>query len=353
MEQKRNCALDIAKAICIILMVIGHSGCPDYLRRFIYMFHMPCFFFISGCLLNDKYLTDLKTGLWRKIKGSYYPFVKWSVIFLLLHNVFAYLHIYDTSYSLKEISIKFVRILTMTGSEQLLGGFWFLISLCWASIATILFFHFTRKSSKSTFGNKLKGVILLLLMASLWNHLPVRLPAQFGEQTLLATAFYMSGHIYHKTDKKSTYLHIIGSALFIVPAIAAIYTSLGMDCKGSIVWLYYVIAICGTVATIQLSKWLSQTKIASRLIYIGDKTLYILTFHTLSFKLVSYVYIKYSHLPLDSLAQFPVLKTTNSWMWIAYTLVGISLSLVIWELVDKVPKNLKVFIHTAMIKSDK
>ena len=207
MGQKRDLTLDLAKAICIILMVIGHSGCPDYLHRFIYMFHMPCFFFISGYLLNDKYLTNLKTGLWRKIKGSYYPFVKWSVIFLLLHNVFAYLHIYDTSYSLKEISIKFVRILTMTGSEQLLGGFWFLISLCWASIATILFFHFTRKSSKSTFGNKLKGVILLLLMASLYNHLPVRLPAQFGEQTLLATAFYMSGHIYHKTDKKSTYLH--------------------------------------------------------------------------------------------------------------------------------------------------
>ena len=86
MGHKRDLTLDLAKAICIILMVIGHSGCPDYLHRFIYMFHMPCFFFISGYLLNDKYLTNLKTGLWRKIKGSYYPFVKWSVIFLLLHN---------------------------------------------------------------------------------------------------------------------------------------------------------------------------------------------------------------------------------------------------------------------------
>lgn len=28
MGQNRNCALDIAKAICIILMVIGHSGMP-------------------------------------------------------------------------------------------------------------------------------------------------------------------------------------------------------------------------------------------------------------------------------------------------------------------------------------
>ena len=54
MGQKRDLTLDLAKAICIILMVIGHSGCPDYLHRFIYMFHMPCFFFISGYLLNDK-----------------------------------------------------------------------------------------------------------------------------------------------------------------------------------------------------------------------------------------------------------------------------------------------------------
>ena len=36
MGQKRDLTLDLAKAICIILMVIGHSGCPDYLHRFIY-----------------------------------------------------------------------------------------------------------------------------------------------------------------------------------------------------------------------------------------------------------------------------------------------------------------------------
>lgn len=176
------------------------------------------------------------------------------------------------------------------------------------------------------------GGILFLTMATLWNQLPIKLPAQFGEQTLLATAFYISGYIYHKTDLKGTYPHIIESALFIVPAIAAIYTSLGMDCKGSIVWLYYVIAICGTVATMQLSKWLSSTRIASLLSYIGNKTLYILTFHFLSFKLVSYIYIKYNHLPLDNLAQFPVLEITNSWIWVVYTLVGISLPLLIWKL---------------------
>ena len=66
---QRDKTLDIAKGICIILMVIGHSGCPTYLHDFIYMFHMPCFFFISGWLLNDRYITDLKTGLIQKAPG--------------------------------------------------------------------------------------------------------------------------------------------------------------------------------------------------------------------------------------------------------------------------------------------
>lgn len=137
--QRRDVTLDIAKALCIILMVVGHSGCPDYLHRFIYMFHMPCFFFISGWLLSDKYATDLKTGLLKKVKGYYKPFIKWELIFLLCHNLFAWLHIYNDSYPLRDIPLKAVRIFTMTGGEQLLGGFWFLISIFWASVAALLF----------------------------------------------------------------------------------------------------------------------------------------------------------------------------------------------------------------------
>lgn len=65
-EQRRDATLDIAKALCITLMVVGHGGYPSYLGRFIYMFHMPCFFFISGWLLSDKYVLNLKAGLQHK-----------------------------------------------------------------------------------------------------------------------------------------------------------------------------------------------------------------------------------------------------------------------------------------------
>ena len=54
MMAARNEIIDIAKAIGIILMVIGHTRCPEYLRHLIYLFHMPLFFILSGYFLQKK-----------------------------------------------------------------------------------------------------------------------------------------------------------------------------------------------------------------------------------------------------------------------------------------------------------
>lgn len=46
--------LDAAKAVAILLVILGHcpmdelGACGKYLHRFIYSFHMPLFFIISG-----------------------------------------------------------------------------------------------------------------------------------------------------------------------------------------------------------------------------------------------------------------------------------------------------------------
>ena len=50
MSKKRIEWVDISKGIAIILMIIGHSGIPHFLNNWIYSFHMPFFFFISGVL---------------------------------------------------------------------------------------------------------------------------------------------------------------------------------------------------------------------------------------------------------------------------------------------------------------
>ncbi len=140
-----NNSVSIAKGIGILLMVLAHARCPQWMQYFIGMFHMPLFFFLSGYCFKEKYLADTKTFVMRRIRGLYYPYVKYSLLFLLFHNLFFNLNIYNGEYgfngqvselyTLKDFLIKGVNIVSrMTGQEQLLGGFWFLKQLLLASI---------------------------------------------------------------------------------------------------------------------------------------------------------------------------------------------------------------------------
>ena len=57
---KRITYLDNAKFGAILLMIFGHSMVKNsipFCRGFIYSFHMPLFFLISGCFLK---ITDVR-----------------------------------------------------------------------------------------------------------------------------------------------------------------------------------------------------------------------------------------------------------------------------------------------------
>lgn len=75
--------VDIAKGVAIILMVIGHTGIPKPLSNWIYSFHMPLFFVLSGALTSwNRGISDFVT---HKIKTLMFYFVVYSIInFILL-----------------------------------------------------------------------------------------------------------------------------------------------------------------------------------------------------------------------------------------------------------------------------
>lgn len=144
-KKERNNTISIAKGIGIILMVIGHSGCPRLLNDFIYLFHMPLFYFTAGYCFKEKYISLPKEFMKKRIKGLWLPFIKYVGLFILLHNIFYYLHLYDHSineadhlYSIWETIKKIGNAaLLMRSHEALLGGYWFIRSLF---IASILFY---------------------------------------------------------------------------------------------------------------------------------------------------------------------------------------------------------------------
>ncbi|MBR3988301.1 MAG: acyltransferase family protein [Clostridia bacterium] len=81
--------VDIAKGIGIILVIIGHLGVP-YTDLWIYTFHMPLFFFLSGVVFSGiKY--KFKVFLVKRIKALVIPYFALSFgIFLF----FTFLYVY-------------------------------------------------------------------------------------------------------------------------------------------------------------------------------------------------------------------------------------------------------------------
>lgn len=120
-----NPTLSIAKALCIILMVVGHSGCPAYLHDWIYLFHMPCFFLISGYLLKDRYIDNLKLAVRKRLKGLWIPYVKWSILFCYCTMLFIVLDFTPIYTHLKKSLSKPVRHWYFTDRSNCYGHFGF------------------------------------------------------------------------------------------------------------------------------------------------------------------------------------------------------------------------------------
>ena len=89
-DYKREDWIDIAKGIGILLVIIGHSsGRPMVLRQFIYSFHMPLFFIISGYVYNhDKWKNKgIKQFIIRRARDYIIPYFVFGFINLGLNAV--------------------------------------------------------------------------------------------------------------------------------------------------------------------------------------------------------------------------------------------------------------------------
>lgn len=85
MKKKRIEYIDIAKGICILLVVLGHElTWNDALRYFIYSFHIPMFFALSGMVMVVTHELDLPFDLFLKknINGILKPYFQVSIIYI-------------------------------------------------------------------------------------------------------------------------------------------------------------------------------------------------------------------------------------------------------------------------------
>lgn len=150
----------------------------------------------------------------------------------------------------------------------------------------------------------------------------------------MATAFFVLGYSLKQYRIATTgWQGVVCAALVYVGTF--FWRSELPNCTIAKMLPYTITAILGSLMTMQLSRWvnkLEQSKFGNRvrefLVFTGEHTLEILTWHFLSFKLVSFIIVLQESLPFEMLAMFPCVSTPYINLWcVAYTTIGVFLPL--------------------------
>lgn len=298
-NSKRIVSLDIAKGIGILIVVLGHvlRTSDVFLLRFIFSFHMPLFFILSGFVFK----TENTKG--KKLIGSELKLLSAYIVYGLLYMLINVpMGVATKSFSLWEAFMAFYQLIVLYGR----GPLWFLTSL--------MFAHIGCKILKKYFNNNWAFVVSLALLllseiiravikpmesAGMWQI--VYYPLETLIRGVGYTFFVQVGccfkncfiNISKDIEKKPLNIKLIGICLLmfsmiIVNVICVLhfnaydtYTLADVNVKDlTYVPVLIIMAITGSISILGVSflfsKWKMSVKIFS---YFGVNSLFIMATH--------------------------------------------------------------------------
>lgn len=374
----RETKFSILKAIAIICVVLSHVGISGWLFNFVFIFHVPIFFICAGYFFNTKYLTDERTYIVHRFKGLYLPFVRWSLFFLLIHNVLFPLGILSETYgnagggvthpyTWQQFSQHAWSIVSnMSGYDQFLcGAFWFFRALLLASIGFLLMFKLLNRSAQlRDYKHTAWGVLFITLLLITWKtttHLNLTGVAQGGYRELMGMAFMTAGFLlkqYEVCDKLN-WKTALTSGTILLLASCFFPSSMVWNPNFTQFISLPLPAIAAFVMFTYISAWIDRHPglIKRTFAYIGEHTLYIFAFHLVAFKVVSALKVWFYDLPWEAVGGHPVVITpANNWIWvILYLAAGVILPL-LWlksyrKFAPKIDLNQTLVIHYVIFGS--
>lgn len=350
---KDNITISICKGIAIILMVMGHAEPPTLISNFIYIFHMPLFFITAGYFFSRKYVDDPWQFCSKRFRGLYIPFLKWSLMFLLLHNLWFELGILNEQYgnwtggvthpytARQFFQRLFMIVTSMSGYDEFMAGaFWFFRGLLVSSILFLILYKIIDSRFK---WSSTQIAVVICLVALAFN--AYRLGFGFKIQTIpngglrevWGLFFFGVGVLYRRFET------VIGTRPWVallclgVMVLGASQHWCGMNNNGQPRDLLTLplTGVAGFLATRHLAGMIAAAggAVARCLAYIGNNTLYVFVFHIISFKLVSLVKIWWYSLDPAQIGCHMVIHYNNheDLFWLLYTVAGTAIPLLVLE----------------------
>lgn len=349
----RNTVISVCKGIAIILMVIGHAEAPELITNFIYTFHMPVFFITAGYFFSRKYLDDPWEFCRRRFKGLYIPFLKWSILFLLLHNLWFEFDILNETYGNWENGVTHpyswhqamqrlvLIVFSMSGYDEFMAGaFWFFRGLLLASIFFIVLYRIIENNTPLK-GNKavlaICGIALAFTVFRISNGLKINTIPNGGMREIWGMFFFGIGVLYKRFESMIKEHWALSMCYFALLCGAAFLHLSGMNNSGKLRDVA-TLPLTGTIGFLMLHHISAVIDargglVRSLLVHIGDNTLYVFVFHIISYKLVSLLKIHYYGLDFKQIGCHMVIHYNHTdFFWVLYSVVGVAVPLCVLAL---------------------
>ena len=191
MNNKRIKYIDMLKAFCIILVIVGHMGyTPAKVKLLLYIFHIPLFFFLSGMTLNVEKYDSIVQFFSKKFKAIVIPCFLMNISIFFIKSV-----ILQPQLILKIDILYFIKALILADRMHIYYQLWFLNVLFLAELVC----YFAIKYS-DTWYKYLIVFIVLILCGSLGKKLYAMEFWLIWSFDLVpyASIFILSGYILRK-----------------------------------------------------------------------------------------------------------------------------------------------------------
>lgn len=303
--QKRDYSLDILRGFAILLVIFGHiqrfgGAVTDY----IWSFHLPLFFFISGMLfVPDKY-------------ESFKDFLKSKLVSIILPYIFFYL----ISYFYWILIERHMRGGDVSPLQYLLGlpygtydvrfndfngSLWFLPAL----FSVEVIYYFVQKLKSSI--NIILSLIVLFFAGYAFSDLLRNLPWGINA-AMLSVVFYGLGHLfvqsglYNRTIKLDAWKKcLLAVAMLIIHIMLLPFTGVDL-CIVRIdhPFAFIPVALIGIATFLNVAQLLGRNAILE---WIGGSSLVIFAFHGQVFRVVLLIESYLAHISVDEIRRNVIL----------------------------------------------
>lgn len=332
---------NIVKGLGILCIVLGH--CCQPVESFVYTFHVPLFFFVSGFLYNEKkYGDDPYENLKRRLQSNWVKYIIIYAIYISLHNVFYSLMLLNQgakTYGVRDGIVEMGKALFFGGEEFLISPLWFVAVLVEASTLLGFIVAISRRLFKKNLCKLIFQFLLIVLLGTMGYVLIEKgvLLFAYVQIAFAVMPYIWIGYVIRNyVGDVSKYIKWYVAIIALIAIILYSRSHLISLKDGMIRPEMYIMALLGIYVCLCLSRYLKKIRFLDKLfITMGVSTYVIMAFHFTIIRLIDRLYDGMNN---NVERMWEEYLGHNLILLPIYLMIGIGLPILIKKLVDCLKK---------------